>query len=351
MSRLILPALLALAFVPSQELSTQYAPERGLRIEMESSFHVETIAFSLEVDGEPMDGGFGGAPTTAEERSITMIDTVLDAKDDVPSRVRREFESITSNSTTERGGEEHESERDCPLSGLTLELEGSGDDVSAEVVDGTAPDDESLLEGHALGLALDALLPTDEVDAGDSWSIEGEDLVRALGYDLESAYFPRPEPEEAGEGGGGHGPGGGRRRDVPSAGRFLSIGEWEVEATLGAEPEDHDGQACYVITIVAEASGDVPQPERGGPGRDRMDQTMLNRSLTTLRPDASFEAELEGKLYFSVEGRHPVHFEMSGEFGIESEREREMHGSQMVMTSVQEGEFKYSVDISPVAAE
>ncbi|MFT7486892.1 MAG: hypothetical protein ACI9F9_002749, partial [Candidatus Paceibacteria bacterium] len=304
MNRLILPTVLTFVLAQGQELSTQYTTDRGLRTEVTSQFHVETVDFSMERDGEPVESGRGGGGSSSEERTITMIDTVLAEEDGKPTHVRREFESITSKATRSRGEDETESEAECPLSGVAIEITDDGGDVTVEVVEGSEPDNEKILEGHGAAVALDSLLPEDEMAPGDSWSISGEGLAMALGFNLEHALFPRPEPEarEGGDGErGGRGRGRGGRGGNSSANRYFAAGDWEVEATLGSETEEYDGQDCYVITIEGDASGEVPEPERGG-GRGNDRAVGMTSAPAVL--ETNFDADVEGTLYISVDGHH-----------------------------------------------
>lgn len=350
MKSLILPTLVTFALADSHALSTQYSTEQSFRVEIESSFSMEMVDFSMERDGEPVEGGFGGGDMRTEQtRNLVMVDTILEIEDGAPKQIRRAFETISDNSVMSRGGEDMDNARECPLEGVVLELTLDGDTASAEVVDGDAPDDDALLEGHRVTLALDALLPEDGVEADDSWEIEGEALVRALGFDIEAALYPTPEREE-GEG-RGEGRGGGRRRGGMRGGggggaeRYFANASWDAEATLGADVEEYDGIECHVIEIKAEATGELPEREPGG--RDRRDG-MPHPMSPVLRPENSFEFEIEGKLYFSTKGGHPVHLELEGEISTESLRESNRRDSLMVISTAQEGTFKYSVDITRV---
>jgi len=354
MTRFTLATLLAFGLVSGNEVTTEYTSKRALRIEVTSEFHVETVDFSMERDGEPVDVGADAGPATDSTRTVVMIDTVLEEKDGVPTLVQREFEEISARATMMMRGEESEIEQECPLAGVTLELSLDGEEVTADVLEGSEPDDDRLLEDHAMTVALDALLPEMEVEPGDSWEISREDLGRALGFDMDPVLFPRPERDEREAGdderGGRRRGGRGARGGAPGAGRYFSIGDWDVEATLGDETEVYDGQVCYVIAIEAEGSGGVPERGEGGRGRGRGGRAMELAS-STLPLEGTFEAQLEGDLYFSVAGRHPVHFEMEGEFIVNMQREMERRGSSMSMSSTQEGLLEYSVEISPIALD
>ena len=356
MIRLFFSALIGLPLIGGQLLTTDYTRDQALRIEVESSFSMETVDFSMEVDGEPQESRWGGGMNSTESRRIVMIDTVLEHDDGTPTRIRREFEELSADSIRQMGDREFESERECPLNEVVLELSLDGGDVTAEVIEGSEPDNEAVLEGHQLTLALDALLPEEEVEAGDSWKMEGDAMLRAVGFDVEAALFPPPTRDA--EGGDGEGGRGGRGRGMRGGGadaaRFFQNGDWTVEATLEADTEDWQGVTCHVIKLEVEGEGELPERERGdrggrGGGGGGGGAAML--ASAPIAPENSYEVELEGVLYFSVEGGCPVHFEVEGSVATESVTERSRGESSMVMTSSKEGQFKYSVDVTRVASE
>lgn len=349
MTRNLLLAALLLPMAEGVALRTEYTADSSRRIEIESRFTIETVDFSMERDGEPVEGGFGGGPTIDEERSIVMVDTVVEAEDGAPRQVRRSFEAVEGTSFMVMGDREMESSSECPLSGLVLELVDEDGETSVEVLEGSEPDDEQALEGHTLTLALDALLPEDEVEAGDSWELDGEAINHALGFDLERAFFPPPSRDEEGEGGRG-GRRGGRGMRGGGASRYFLEGDWEAEATLGEATTEHEGVECHVVTIEAEASGELPERERGGGGRERGGRALGLPSTARLLEN-SFEIELEATLYFSVASGQPLHLEVEAELSAESTREMSRRGSEMVISSSQEGSLNYTVDVMSAETE
>ena len=354
MNHSLLIASAALLFVSGEKVQTQYTVGRTLRVEAHTSIAMETTSFEMERDGEPVEGGFGGGGGSTDTRSIVMKDTVLAVEDGAPTRVRREFVEISGDSVMSRGDQEMEFERECPLSEVTLELTAEDGDVLVEVVDGSEPDDEATLEGHQLALAIDALLPEGDVEAGATWELDGEQLAHAMMFDLESALYPRPQRPE-GEGGGRGGRGGrGGMRGGPrgsSTTRFFSEGDWDAEATLSADKEDYEGVECLVIEIEAECSGSLPEPEGGfGGGRGGRGGRALLMPLAPVREN-SFEVELEGKLYFDATSGRPVHLELEGTIASESHREMSRGESTMSISSSQEGTIQYTVDLAVVAGD
>lgn len=348
MHRFIIPTA-ALTLFAVDGLSTDYTAERTLRIVSETQASVETTDFSFERDGEPQDSGgrgFGGGGSELS-REIVQLDTVMAHEDGQPTKVKREFDTVES--TTSRGGrdgETRETEADSPMDGetLILSLDDEGD-VVAELESGDDPDEGSMLIGHSLTLALDALLPEDDVDSGDSWEIDKDALLRALSMDVESALFPRRAPEGGGEGRGGRGGGrggfgGGRGGGSPVA--FFNDADWEGKGTYTGSTEEIEGLECAVIELEFEAEGDLPERQFGRAPREFF--FGYGSSSTVL--ESTYEVTLEGKLYFSLEEKRPVKLELEGEFTLETDREFERQGSTMSMSTTQEGEYEYTVTVT-----
>jgi len=332
-------------------IATRYEAQRGYRVEVSSTFSMETVDFSMERDGEPVEAGFGGDMRSEQTRELVIVDTILETKDGAPAHLRRSFETLSSTSVASMGDNEMEVASECPLEGLVLDLSGEDGEVVARVAEGSEPDDEKLLEGHTLGLALDALLPHEEVEEEDSWELDGEALLRALAFDVEHALFPPPAVDEEGGGEGDRrGRGRGRGRHRGGVQRYFAGAEWEAEARWIAGTEEHEGVECHVIAIEAEGSGELPEPEFGGGGRGRRGRAFEPGSAGRALKN-SFEIEIEAKLYFSVEGRHPLHLELEADVATESLRERERGGSSMVISSAQEGTLELTVDVTAIEAD
>ncbi|MCB9914020.1 MAG: hypothetical protein H6828_02590 [Planctomycetes bacterium] len=362
MKHAILASLAAAALLGGTDLSTKYQKDQSLLVDVTSSFHMETTDFSMERDGEPVDSPFGGGGGHEESRHIVMKDTVHETKDGAPVHVTREFKTVAAKTVMSRGDEDMEMEAESPLHEVTLDLTLDDGEVVAEVVDGSEPDDDAVLKGHHLELALDALLPAEDVEPGGKWDIDGEALARALMLDQEGAFFPPPQREDDGGAGRGEGRGGRggmrgmrgmRGRRGGGLGGYLKEGTWDLEATLAEGTEEHDGVACLVVKIAGDGSGSMPEPEGGfGGGRGRRGGGDRASSFA-LAPvfENSFDVEVEGTLYVDPSAGRPVHFELEAKLSTESTREMNRGESSMVIHNAQEGTYTYSVDLSQAPAD
>ncbi len=349
--------LLAALFILSDELRTDYARERALRIEMTTHMELETTSFEMLRDGEPVDSPFGGGDQSTEiDHKLVQVDEVLENDAGRPTRVRRAFETLSAGSSMQFGDQYRDSHHDGPLAGVTLEISLQDGVPVAEVVDGEEPDDDALLEGHALTLSLDALLPEDAVEAGGSWELESEAILRALGLDLQRVLFARPPgDEEAADGeegrgrGGRGGPGG---RSFGGGMSLLTNTEWEGQATLDGASEDHEGIACAVINLEIKGEGSVPEGESGsGSGGRGRERSFSPGSSASGLLDNKHEIELEGRLLFSTDEGRPVLLELEGTVRTESRSERSRGESTMTISTSREGALEIRVLVGSVAAE
>ena len=345
MKTILLPVTAAgLALFAVDELRTDYTGERTLRIASTTEVSVEITDFALERDGEPMDtGGWGGAGPHTSTTTIVQLDKVTEHAEGVPTGLERTFETATRT-----GGEET---IDSPLDGETLLLTvGDDGEVEAVLESGATPAEDSVLAGHLLTLALDALLPEDAVSDEDSWELDGEAVAHALGIDQSAALFPRREWEAGGERGGG-----GERRRGPrmmggqTAQRLFQEADWEASARLAAETASIDGVECLVIELELEAAGELEEQESPwGGGRDHAAGLEASAPVPI---ETEFEIDLEGRLFFSVELGRPLALEVEGDFSLETERIRERGESTMTIYIAQEGTFVLNVLVTEEEAQ
>jgi hypothetical protein len=334
-------------------LKTNYSEGLALQSDTTVAYESERIAFSMTRDGEEIDmsGRMGGPSTQLRTTSIT--DVYGSIKDGAPVSVTRTFDTLEGTSVRSMGDEEMENTANGPLEGISLELTLEDDEVTAEVVDGTEPEDETLLEGHSLALGLDALLPDGEVELGDGWDFDGAVLMSVLGFDVDAQLFP-PVVVERPEGGERGGWGGRMSRPQPSLAQLFLDAEWEGEAELSDELIEIEGVACHVIEFNAEGEVDIPDPPaREGGGRRGGDAE--GYSFSPLAPGALLGGTgilaIEGKLYFSVDLGRPVALEAESTTTVDTETTREGRMGEMVTSSTTESTMTIELTISEAEME
>lgn len=340
MKPLILTAL-ALGLGAGQTLTTDYTRDRSLTVTVRSSSGTETTANEVTIDGEPMErGGGGGGGNNTSERSYSYTDSVLKSKDGAPTKVKRVFGEVGGSTVMSFGDQERESALESAFSGAIVVIDATGDEQKVEVLEGDLEDEQTA--ALVPTISLDRLLPDGEVEAGASWELSGDDFLAALCNNLERQLFRRPAAPQGGDGqrgqrGGAGGGMGGRGIGLAT----LAGGEWDSKATLTEETEEVDGVECVVIELKAEVSGELPEQAAGrGRGRDRAFGLEATPRANT------YEAELKGRLLWSVGEARAVRLELTGTIETVIDMERDTQRGAMKMHSEQETKFEMTVDVT-----
>jgi len=321
-------------------LATEYKTERALRTEIDVSLKMETTEMRIERDGEPVDAPGGGMSTETVHKEV-HVDTVVEVKEGRPTKVHRNFETLSGKVSRSFGEGSSEREIECPLDGVTLEIK-RGADGKVEVVatEGKGVDDK-VLEGHVPENFLDGLLPEGDVEVDASWDLEPEAIQRALRADVSQALYPRPEREEGG--GGGERP----RRGMRGGGADVNLfqhAEWKGKAKLVSTDTQVDGKECAVVELKLEASGDLPEPEFGGWRGDRSLEPAFG-ALPAARN--TYDISLEGKLQFAIKDKCPLSLDLDGSAKTETNREVTREEHTMKFHVVLEGSVSYKVAVAP----
>jgi hypothetical protein len=341
MKPLLLTAV-ALGLGAGQSLSTDYSRDRSLNVSVVSKTESETTT-SRTLDGEPVEGrGGGGGGTTSGERSYSFADSVLVAKDGAPKKVKRVFSDVGGSSTRpSRDGGSQDVALESAFSGATVVIDATGAETTYEVVEGKLEDEQ--LAGLVPTLALDRLLPADEVEVGATWELEGADVLAAVGHELERNLFRRAAPEGGGEGRGergGRGQGGAMGGRMGGGGfAMLENGEWDAKAKLTDETEEVDGVECAVITLEVEVTGEL-EFGGGGRGRDRAFELEAAPLANT------YEAEFKGRLLWSTKEARPVKFTLTGTLETVLDFERETPNGVNKTHTETETSFDLTVDVT-----
>lgn len=335
------------AHLASSDLSTEYRTDRVLAVEATLVLGLETVQQSMTVNGEPVEGrGGGGGGSSEETRRIAFQDRVLEVGGGQPVQVRRSFETVDGEGSIEAGEREVEMTVESPFGGLVLELIDEDGEVQVEVVEGDEPD-AAALQGHRLALSADALLPSDEVEVGDSWSLSSEQVANALLLDLQPRLFPRPEREPRAEGegrGGGGGRGrGGAGRGGASAFGLLANADFEGEVEVLALDEEGDDGPVARLRIEASAAGEV-EPREGAEERG-------GRGGGGGAGETTYEIELEGELVFSLATRRPVSLTMEGTVERSTDRSFSRGDREMEILREEAGTFSLELEISEGSVE
>ncbi len=316
-------------------LATDYTQRASVAFRIEQSLELETVEQVTEIDGEAREGPAGGGDSSFSA-TLAWTDAWLSDEEGRLTSVRRTFDEVSGQSTIAFLEQANERTLESPFEEAVVLLELEDDEVRAEVEEGDAEEDQA--EQLRLELLLDGLLP---LEAGESWTVEGDDFLSALGLDVFPILLPAPEPEVEAEG-EGRGRGRGRRGGGPGGrgGRtpaelFRNL-EWTVELTL----EETDEEGLAVIAIEASGEGEPPQPEAGG-GRGGRD----GGGGEPAEVSGSHTVQLEGALRFDLEAKLPTGLILEGSVSLDSETIRSIGDREMRRVQVQEGQFELTVEV------
>jgi hypothetical protein len=344
MKVLVLSVATGLLVSGGQTLATKYSTDRTLRFEMESTIKMETTSMEAERDGEPVEARGGASSETTYEE--VHVDRTLTAADGKPTKMRRVFEKVGGTSSLTFGDNTRDTKLESAFQGITLELVDKDGTVEAEVVDGTKPDGENVLEGHKLTTFLDGLLPKDAVDVDGTWDLTKEGILSALRLDVRKALYARPAPsgDSGGEGRGGGRRGGRGGMGGGSAG-LLEAAEWKGTAKLVSADKEIDGVACSVVELKLEAAGSRDLPARQG-RRGGMfgPESALDNTLT-------YEIKIEGTLAFANKDKRPVALKLEGTVHQDTRMEFSAGESSMKSHTVQDGKVEYKVAVTAEAVK
>ncbi len=326
--------LAALALLVVDSPSHVYEAGRTIRVTTKLSLVSETVDLEMVIDGEQRDGRGGNQPSEVT-LAVVHTDETVEAEEGLPARVVRTFERLDHEVLQAMGDEEVQEERDSPFEDLVLELGFDEDgELELDVVEGSEPESE-LLEGHVMQLSVDGLLEGAEFEADATWSLGDEAIRRALTLDLELLLFPAPEPDQDASGGGGRG--GGWRGGRGPQSLTEAEAEWEGEARIEDLEGDYEGMEVAVIELEFNSEGDLPERQGGGGGGGAGGQRSL--ALPALLRDNTFNYELTGTLYFSMEQQRPVALEVEGTITRRTERISSRGGREVEVRSTRVGEW------------
>jgi len=161
-----------------------FAPDEGSVVSREYSIEqdYQLDSFSVQVNGEDLSGMIGELEFTMRiESGIRVTDEYAALGDGRPTKLSRTFDGLESSTTvntmTNFGGEQQDFEASSDLEGATVLFVWDEDDEEYEITFEDGESDDDLLGGLNEDMDLRVFLPEDDVSAGDSWTVELEDLA------------------------------------------------------------------------------------------------------------------------------------------------------------------------------
>ena len=270
-----------------EELASRYQEGWTLRVE---DAHVETfrlVSTRLLVHGEEVPTGeqLDEVEVEVEEFSSVFLDRYVAVEDGRATELQRTFVELQR--TTQ--GIEGESEDRGVLEDRTLVLELDGDGDVIATLEGEEDVDERFLEHFELTYDVDVLLPSEEVEEGDSWSLEGEELERLLGLAQGPTYCDEEEDDD----------------DEELDELVREASEIELTATLDAI-EEYQGQRCGRIEVEISMVAEDLELDPALLGMDPTDFGVEDPESVDAIARVDLQMSVEGVVWVSLEERRPM---------------------------------------------
>jgi hypothetical protein len=325
LSLLLAPALLS---VSTADLSFAPAEETEISVDFKQVFAVELADMTLSFNGEDVDTSEFGVPefSLRDEETIRFTDSFVKAGDERPTLVHRSFDELTKLSTQVASSPEGDEEtmEDPGTSELEEKTVAFTWDADEEEYVATYVDDEGdedLLEELAFQGYLWEALPDGAVEEGDRWEVDA-DFFNAISEPCGDVSFVLESKE-------------GEEDDDDWGEQFGENLEGEFFVEYGGT-RDEDGTLVAVLILTAEVSTEILQEQE-------IDEEMFSGTTSST---FSFSFDMEGELFWDVEGNRPVALTFNGDVDFEIEEDTELSGDhgEMKQTTVQM--FEGTVEIS-----
>lgn len=269
------------------------APAEGLVLAKSCSFHVEMSmeTFTLELNGEEMELPERPEVLNQSEGVLVVRDTYGATSDGRVQSLTRAYGEVTQRDRSNGGPDgEIDEDKESDLQGLTVVFTWDDDeeDYTAEFSEDDADEDEDLLEDLEGDMDFGGLLPDDEVEEGDTWTIDTDGFQAVLEF---GGDFHFDDEED------------GPQEELIDEAIDENL-EGEITATLTSVS---DGIA--VITITAELEGSAEDESTEDLGETGFEVEVARVATVTM--------DLEGELRWDIEGGHLVALSMSGDMTME----------------------------------
>jgi hypothetical protein len=317
------PCLTALALIvatpATEELVFAVEEDTELVRTVETSISLELDEMSMTFGGEevPPDHFEGLEETIAYEETLVVRDRFGPPGDGRPQSLVRTYEELGGVQTFETAEQEAERPQSSELEGLAVRFTWDEDEQVYERSFEDDEGDDELLEPLLEDMDMRAFLPEDDVDEGDSWELAPEvfrNVNRPGGVDL---------VDESGE------------RNSEMDEQMDENLDGTIEATFAGVREE-DGVRIGVLEI----SIDVATQ-----GEEELE---TDDGATVLRT-AELSYELEGELWWDLDGGSLLSFELDGDVGMTSTNEAEVDlgggAMEMVEVRVFSGSLSFRVGV------
>ncbi|MEM9378759.1 MAG: hypothetical protein AAGB93_02340 [Planctomycetota bacterium] len=285
-----------------------------------NTLRMDLVGITIEQGGEEEEVPEDGLPEVqiADDEEIVVMDEYVSVDGGRGTVILRTFDSLRNDSSQtfslpDGTEEEQSSEGESELEGRTVRLTWDGDEEAYEAEYADDEDgDESLLEGIRGDADFLFLLPDEDVDVGDSWTLDASVFSRISSPSGDLQIIEDGEEDSSSD----------FSRD------FEDGLEGEFEATL--DSIDEEGVAKITLEGVVETAVDVDVDTADGPEGLEIVQTF------------SFQFDLEGELLWDTERGVAASMSLTGAVELDLAATTSMGEREFVQTQAFEGTFEAS---------
>jgi len=294
-----------------------FAPSEGLVL-TKHFLQTDTSSLSdmsVSINGNEQDPSMTQMEQDVENTiEVSLIDEYGPLSGGRPARLKRTYEKISSHTDMTISAAMMPEPTEVTSVGES-ELEGEvvlfkWNDEDGEYTRTFAEDngsDVALLDGLTEDTDLRGLLPTEEVEEGDTWEVDPDVLVGVMAFGGDLKLDAETETT------GGMGGMGGGSNAMPSPGDFLQDLEGTVTATFnGMRDEDGARVAVIQLTVSVSAANDMTDFFEEAAADAEMPEGM-DMEMSYNGVDIEFTFDGEGLVLWDVAAGHLRSFEMSGD--------------------------------------
>ena len=292
-----------------------FAPEDGLSLTKTytQTLNAELSDIAFNMNGEEVEIEEVPTITITSNESIILNDTYETVEGRRATKLTRVFEELTRSREQVTEEETMSFEETSELEGLSVTFRWDEDEeaYTPRFTDEDESADEELLEELFADADMLGFLPTDEVEEGDSWSVELDDYRRLFSPSGELTFLDEEDEPT--------------RDDIDE--QIDENLEGEIECTFkGIEEVDDVRMAVIEFTIELDSEGETS--EEMEVEDDEIDSATQSRII-------NIDSEYEGSLYFNLATGHVASVSLVGESNFSVEE-------AMVIVHPEFGEFTQS---------
>ena len=279
--------------------------------------------FVISLDGEEIDHGETPELEIRSDERVVVTDELLGVENGRPTKLRRTYDELARSVTYSSPSQEEDLEEVsvCDLEGSTVLFLWDEEDESFTASDEDEALDDDVLDDLIEDMDWRQLLPDEEVEIGDSWSVDVDAYSRLMWPGGFLHFYTE----------------GGEYEDGDSDGDREMVENLEGEGSVElVDVREEDGVSVAVLQVRFEVSSSSSE-EMEGPTGSEAERTL------------SMSREVEGTVLWDIEGAHLLSAEVEADADLEVEEAGVLEGpdgeAEFTQTRVFSGSLSYVISI------